>query len=471
MKVVILAGGKGKRLWPVSRENFPKQFLKIGDDLSLLQRTVKRFLSLVPTQDITIVTCADYQHLVVGQLKELEEDFDGKVLIEPCPKGTALAIALAVKYLEEVDALQRDEAVIVASSDHWISSENAYIAAMRQAQAQAEKEQLVIFGVTPTKPETGYGYIKIGPELDTGVNVVERFVEKPALEKAQEYIRDPHYLWNSGIFAFTPDRLWRELEQHSPHIFAKCQESLVSLKDSFEDFEPVSFDCAVVEKARGVVAITFDFTWSDMGSWDSLFDVLQKDDQGNAKEGNVLDINTKNCLIKGGKRLISTIGLEDMLIVETEDALFVGKRGESQQVKTLVEALDKQGMKEVVEHRTTYRPWGSYTILEESNRYKVKRIRVEPGQKLSLQYHYHRSEHWVIVKGVAKVRIGEKEHCLHENESVYVPKSTVHRLENPGKVPLEMIEVQVGEYVGEDDIVRLEDIYGRLQPAEAIATS
>ncbi len=463
MKIVILAGGKGTRLWPMSRAAFPKQFLKIGDELSLLQRTVCRFLPLASTKSMTIVTSSDYQHLVLSQLQEIEGGYQGNILIEPCQRGTAPAIALAVKYLQDIEQLEEGEAILVVSSDNWISPEAKFLEAVETAEKAVKKGQIVVFGVQPTKPETGYGYIRVNKDEKTEVKTVLSFIEKPGLAKAEEYAGDGGYLWNCGIFAFTSARLWNELQIQAPDIFSQCNASLSALKESFASIPHISFDYAVMEKAQNVSVVPLQLTWSDVGSWDSLYEVLEKDENQNAKIGNIVDMGTTNCLIVGGKRLISTIGLDDLHIVETEDALFIGKKGESQQVKALVDELTKKGMKQAVEHRTTYRPWGSYTVLEEGERFKVKRIRVEPHQKLSLQFHYHRSEHWVVVKGTARVRIGEKEHYLHENESIYVPKSTVHRLENPGKVPLEMMEVQVGEYVGEDDIVRLEDVYGRVQ--------
>jgi mannose-1-phosphate guanylyltransferase/mannose-6-phosphate isomerase len=267
------------------------------------------------------------------------------------------------------------------------------------------------------------------------------------------------YLWNSGIFGFTIDTFLTDLQKHCPAMSA--QSSLKELTENFNLLPETSIDYALMEKSEKIIVIPLDITWSDVGSWDSVYETLEKDQNQNVKIGNILDIDTKNCLIYGGKRLISTVGLEDLLVVETDDALFIGKKGESQKVKNLVDELKKRKAKEPFEHLTSHRPWGSYTVLEEGERYKIKRIVVEPMQRLSLQMHYHRSEHWVVVKGTAKVTVGEKEILLHENESVYVPKSTVHRLENPGKVRLELIEVQVGEYVGEDDIIRFEDIYGR----------
>ncbi len=468
MKVVILAGGSGTRLWPISRKSFPKQFLTLGGDLTLLQKTLKRFLLLCPVKDIVVVTNADYAHLVRNQLEIIDAGIHDQIIIEPERKNTTPAIVLAAKYFEE-QGCDSSEVLVVASSDHIISPDVTFIEHVKVAVDVAAKDAIVTFGVRPHKPETGYGYIKIKESSDSRAYFVDRFVEKPSLETAQEYLYSGQYLWNCGIFVFTMGALWKELAVQVPFAEDLWRGSYAQLLERFDEMPSISIDYAVMEKAKNLKVIPLNLTWSDVGSWDSLYEALEKDENQNVKLGNIVNINTKNCLIVGGKRLISTIGLEDLHIVETEDALFIGKKGESQHVKALVDELSKKGMKEVTEHRTTCRPWGSYTVLEEGERYKVKRIRVEPHQKLSLQFHYHRSEHWVVVKGTALVRIGEKEHYLHENESIYVPKSTVHRLENPGKVPLEMMEVQVGEYVGEDDIVRLEDVYGRVQEPSTTA--
>ena len=463
MKVIILAGGKGTRLWPISRGSFPKQFLKLGDDHSLLQKCVKRFLPLIDPSGIVIVTSADYRHLVRNQLCDIDPCFENQIVVEPEARNTAPAIALGMKYLQEECGLLDDEVVVISSSDHLISPPEEFLKALNTAEEVAKQGYLVTFGVKPTHPETGYGYIKTMKTAGSMVCKAEAFIEKPSLEIAQEFLRSEDYLWNCGIFAFTPARFWSELENLAPQIAQLVDGSVQDMIERFAELPNISIDYAVMEKSSNIAVVPLTLSWSDIGSWDSVFDVLEKDHNQNVKIGNVFDVDTKNCLILGGKRLISTIGLEDMLIIETDDAILIGKKGESQKVKKLVEELKKQNRKESDEHLTMHRPWGSYTILEEGDRYKVKRIVVNPQQKLSLQLHYHRSEHWIVVKGTAKVMIGEEEKFLHENESTYVPKSTIHRLENPGKVPLEMMEVQVGEYVGEDDIVRLEDVYGRIE--------
>ncbi len=462
MKVVILAGGSGTRLWPFSRSSFPKQFLHFGDGQSLLQKTIKRFLPAVHPNDILVVTNQSYYHLVKTQITALDQRLENQILIEPEKKNTAPAICLAVKYIQEVLKADPTECILISSSDHIISPEDTFLKAIFQAETVARKGHHVIFGVRPHKPETGYGYIKANGDLDELAWQVEEFVEKPDYALAQTLLLSGSYLWNSGIFLFQIQTFLEEIQTHCPAISELLSGSFKELVARFYQMPDISIDFALMEKTNKTMVIPLNITWSDVGSWDSVYDVLEKDSNQNVKIGNVLDIDTKNCLIMGEKRLISTIGLEDLLVIETQDALFIGKKGESQRVKMLVEELKKQNASEPFDHLTSHRPWGSYTVLEEGIRYKIKRIVVDPNQRLSLQMHYHRSEHWIVVKGTAKVTIGNTEQLIHENESVYVPKSQVHRLENPGKVPLELIEVQVGEYVGEDDILRLEDIYNRV---------
>ncbi len=455
MKVVILAGGSGTRLWPYSRTSIPKQFLHFGDKHSLLQKTVLRFSPVATLDDILIVTNQQYLHLVNTQLKEIKADVGLRVLIEPEKKNTAPAIALAVSYLLE-EGCDENECILVASSDHLILPETRFVEAIQEAIRMAQKGKSVVFGIRPNKPETGYGYIKANENGD-----VECFVEKPNAVLAQQYVLSGNYLWNSGIFLFQAGTFINELKEHCPSIAEKMDRGFKETIAQFSDMPDISIDYAVMEKSKKAVMIPLDISWSDVGSWDSVYDVMEKDANHNVKIGNVCDMDTKNCLILGSKRLISTIGLEDLIIIETEDVLLIGKKGESQKVKELVEELKRRNAKEPFDHNNSLRPWGSFTILEEGERYKIKRIVVEPLHKLSLQMHYHRSEHWIVIKGTAKVTIGENEKLIHENESIFVPKGSVHRLENPGKVRLELIEVQVGEYVGEDDIIRLEDVYQR----------
>jgi mannose-1-phosphate guanylyltransferase/mannose-6-phosphate isomerase len=459
MKIIILAGGSGTRLWPYSRSCFPKQFLHFGDRRSLLQKTIERFVGKYPIEDLLIVTNQAYYHHVKTQTKEIAAELEKQILIEPESRNTAPAIALAVSYLKE--HLAEDDCFLVCSSDHFISPTERFLQAIDTAERCAKQGYHVLFGIRPHKPETGYGYVKCHRQVRDQVYQVEEFVEKPNAELAQRYLLDGNYLWNSGIFLFHTGTFLQELLLHESAIAQKIQLPFQDFFASFAEMPNISIDYALMEKSKKNLIIPLEVTWSDVGSWDSVYEVLEKDAAQNVKIGNVLDIDTQNCLIMGQKRLISTMGVKDLLVIETDDAVFIGKKGESQKVRTLVEELKKRNAKEPFEHLTSHRPWGKFTILEEGARYKIKRIVVDPCQRLSLQMHYHRSEHWVVVKGTAKVTIGEEEVLIHENESIFVPKSQKHRLENPGKVPLELIEVQVGEYVGEDDIVRFDDIYGR----------
>lgn len=462
MKVVILAGGKGTRLWPLSRGAFPKQFLHFGDKTSLLQKTILRFSGRYSKENILIVTNQLYYHLVKHQCSELFPGYDFTILLEPESKNTAPAIALAAKYMIEKMGSSLEEVFLVSSSDHVIHPEEQFLDSVHLGEEIAKHGSIVTFGIHPHSPETGYGYIKYKSDEHVKSFAVERFVEKPNVDLAKEYVLSGEYLWNSGIFMFELKSFFDQLSVHAPQLYSLMSVTFEEALSTFSACPDISIDYALMEKASNVKVIPLHISWSDVGSWDSVYDTLDKDENSNVKIGNVVDVDTKNCLIFGGKRLISTLGLEDLIVVETDDALLISKKGHSQKVKMLVDRLVKTQRKESSEHVTSHRPWGSYTILDEGHRYKIKKIAVAPGQRLSLQMHYHRSEHWVVVKGTAKVTVGEKELVIHENESIYIPKSETHRLENPGKVPLELIEVQVGEYVGEDDIVRFQDDYSRV---------
>jgi mannose-1-phosphate guanylyltransferase/mannose-6-phosphate isomerase len=479
MKAIILAGGSGTRLWPLSRRNYPKQFLKLNGDRSLLQQTIERLLNVVSPEDIVVLTNNDYKFHVLSDLNSLSMALPASnIILEPSSRNTAPAIALGTKYCIEKLGCSMDEVVFVCPSDHIIKPADKFAGYMTIAEEIAKNGYIVTFGIKPTRPETGYGYIKVRSHppispltkggIEEGSEVrsqkfleVERFVEKPDVETAKYYLKGGNYYWNSGMFAFSIGTIIEEFQRHAPGIMEIMDMNFEDMASNFPTMPDISIDYAVAEKSENVVTLPLDLYWNDIGSWDSLYDVLDKDENGNVKKGDVLTIDTKGTLILGNKRQISTIGLEDCMIVETDDAILVAKRGEAQMVKDIVNKLKGDSRAEIEEHITTYRPWGSYTVLEEGPRYKIKRIVVKPEEKLSLQMHYHRSEHWVVVKGTAKVKIGDKEIFIHENESAYVPKSTLHRLENPGKVSLEIIEVQNGEYVGEDDIVRIEDHYGR----------
>ncbi|MEW6676186.1 MAG: mannose-1-phosphate guanylyltransferase/mannose-6-phosphate isomerase [Nitrospirota bacterium] len=465
MKAILLAGGSGTRLWPLSRKNYPKQFLKLNGDSSLLQQTVERLLHVLSPQDIIVMTNDNYLFHVKADLKGVYDN--PLIILEPVSRNTAPAISLAVKYCVEKLGSSSDEVIFVSPSDHIIKPVERFTEYIRNAGEIAKEGYIVTFGIRPKRPETGYGYIKVRSEKLEVRNKrydcykAEKFTEKPDSKTAASYLEGGNYYWNSGMFAFTIGTILEELQKYAPEIYRNLGGNFEEVVSNFVNMPEISIDYAVAEKSNRVVTLPMDIYWDDIGSWDSIYEVLEKDEKGNVKAGDILNIDTKDTLIIGGRRFISTIGLEGLLIVETDDAILIAKRGEAQKVKDVVNELIKENRKLASEHTTTYRPWGSYTVLEEGNRYKIKRIVVNPLERLSLQVHHHRSEHWVVVKGVAKVKIGDKEIFIHENESAYVPKSTLHMLENPGKVPLEIIEVQNGEYVEEDDIVRIEDVYGR----------
>ena len=464
MKTLILAGGKGTRLWPLSRELMPKQFIRMFDDRSLFQKTVQRALIFSNPNEIFVVTNEKYKFRVLDDLRELGIEIPSEnLLLEPVGKNTLPAIFWGIKRIEETFG---DSVVAVLPSDHLIDANEEYVEAFRRAE-RLSKEYLVTFGIKPTKPHTGYGYIKPGDPLRIngtllGYTVAE-FKEKPDFETAKRYVEE-NYLWNSGMFMFSAELFIEEVKSHAPEVYVAFEEA-ESIEKAYEVSPEISVDYGVMEKTDKAAVVPLNTYWNDLGSFDAIYDVIEKDESGNAvkiggRAGYHIGIDSRNNLIMTN-RLTATVGVEDLIIIDTDDALLVAHRGEGQRVKEVYKLLKEKNDERVMVHRTAYRPWGSYTVLEEGERYKIKRLTVLPGKKLSLQMHYHRSEHWVVVRGTAKVYIDGKEILLRPGESTFIPAGVKHRLENPGKVILEVIETQIGEYLGEDDIVRFADDFGR----------
>ena len=460
MKIIILAGGGGTRLFPLSRTCFPKQFMKIGGDYSLLAQTVLRFIPVTKASDMIIVTNQEYIHHVKAELVACGAE-EAHILLEPVGRNTAPAIALATRYCIDELGASENEVMFVTPSDHIIRQGELFLQAVKQAEEMAKLENTVTFGITPDKPEIGYGYIEVGEATGSGYRV-KSFKEKPDQKLAEEYVAAGSYYWNSGMYAFTIGHVMQELKTYQPEIHELISHPYGDVLAKFQDMPSISIDYAIAEKSKKVVTIPLTAYWNDIGSWDAIYDVLDKDKDGNAVKGDCIPLDCTNTLMLGRSRLIAGIGLEDLLVVETDDVIVVAKKGESQKVKELVGELKKRGRREADEHTTMYRPWGSYTVLGDGPGYKMKKLVVNPGERLSLQLHYHRSEHWIVIGGTAKVTLGDEIKMVHENESVFIPMSTKHCLENPGRLPLEIIEVQNGKYLEEDDIVRFDDVYGRV---------
>ncbi|MFT5716074.1 MAG: mannose-1-phosphate guanylyltransferase/mannose-6-phosphate isomerase [Oleiphilaceae bacterium] len=465
---VIMAGGTGSRLWPLSRELYPKQFLTVSGELSMLQQTVTR-LSGMEHQAPLLICNEEHRFIAAEQLRLGGFEHSG-IILEPVGRNTAPAIALAA--LQALKNAKQDEepVLLVLAADHLIENTAAFQASVTKALPFAQDDQLVTFGIVPTAPETGYGYIKAG-ETQGNAFSVEQFVEKPNLETAQGYLETGDYYWNSGMFLFKASRYLEELKKHDPEILTACEKAMVETtpdmdfirvdKAAFELCPDDSIDYAVMEKSNDVVVVPMDAGWSDVGSWSALWDVSAKDGSNNVIKGDVIAINSTDSYLHSESKLIATVGVDNLVVVETKDAILVAHKDQVQDVKSIVNHLKTVGRTEHKIHREVYRPWGKYDSIDVGVRDQVKRITVKPGEKLSIQMHHHRSEHWIVVSGTAKVTNGEKTFLVTENESTYIPIGQVHALENPGVLPLELIEVQSGSYLGEDDIVRFEDRYGR----------
>lgn len=461
---VILAGGSGTRLWPLSRRQLPKQFLHIDGEKSLLEATLDRLQPVVDPDQALIVTGAEHAR---GEAYQALHAF--RTLLEPVGRNTAPAIALAAAWLGRDG---EDPVLVVLPADHVIRDRTAFHHALRQAIAAAEDGALVTFGIRPTRPETGYGYIRAVTD-GSAVAPVERFMEKPDAATAEHFLADGNYWWNSGMFVWRASSILAEIERHLPEVNAVLQRIRSEWAESgavdpqpavaahFAAMPSISIDYGVLEHSHRVRLVPCDIGWSDVGSWDAVHELAARDDRGNAQQGNVLAIDCDNTLLQGNGRLVAAVGVRDLCVIETADAILVAPRGQTQRVRELVDELHRRDASECRLHRTVRRPWGSYTVLEESAGYKMKRIEVVPGASLSLQRHQHRSEHWIVVSGTATVTRGEEVLTVAPNESTYIPIGERHRLENRGKIPLQIIEVQVGEYLEEDDIERFEDVYDR----------
>jgi mannose-1-phosphate guanylyltransferase len=464
IKAVIMAGGSGSRLWPLSRAGHPKQFLSLNGDGTMLQETMKRLKHLDIRESVTICN-EDHRFFVAEQLKEIDQL--GSIILEPVGKNTAPAIALAA-----LDAVEQDDMLLVLAADHVIQDNEVFKKAVSDAIPLADSGKLVTFGIIPSDPHTGYGYIKKGKKEASGYKV-EKFIEKPSANKAVEFLESENYLWNSGMFLFKASKYLEELNKFRPDIYHACEaaflEKTIDLdfirinKEVFKNCPNESIDYAVMEKTSEAIVISMDAGWSDIGSWSSLWDVSEKDIDGNAYLGDVMIHNCKDSYVRADDKLVCAIGITDLVVVSSKDVVMVAHKDSVQDVKTITNKLKADSRGEWELNREVYRPWGKYDSVDNGNGYQVKRITVKPGAKLSVQKHYHRAEHWVVVSGVAKVTNGDKTFLLTKNQSTYIPLGVVHALENPGEVDLELIEVQSGDYLGEDDIVRYDDIYGRIE--------
>lgn len=468
---VILAGGSGTRFWPLSREFTPKQMLSLIGPRSLFQETLLRIQGAIPPEKTLIVTNERHSYDLKRQADSIGSGY--RFLVEPKMKNTAPAIGFAALYL-----LQEDPEVImgVMPSDHLVRNPARFLELLRGAQEAAQENLLVTFGIKPTRPETGFGYLKVGdlmPNFATSalpIRRVERFVEKPDLQRAERYLASGQYYWNSGIFVWKASAILQEIQDSLPELhrsliqvgpFLSSPGQSEAIAELYSRIDPISIDYGVMEKSIHAVMVEADIGWHDVGSWNALDEVCARDEEGNIKSGNLLDRESQNSILLAGSRVLATVGLKDMVVVDTLDATLVCPKDQSQKVKELAEELKRRGLEEHLIHRTVHRPWGQYTVLEKGQGYKIKRIEVNPGARLSLQLHRHRSEHWVVLSGKARVRIEDRIFDVNPHQSTFIPIAAKHRLENLNAVPLQIIEAQIGEYVEEDDIERFDDDYGR----------
>mgnify|MGYP003815396647 CR=1 FL=1 len=468
---VILAGGSGTRLWPLSRNLFPKQLIALNGEMTLLQLAVRRVLGLFDPAHIWVVTNEEHVFEVRAQVRAIDPELERNILPEPLVRNTLPAILLALDRIApagEGEAAGREALVAVFPSDHMLEDMAGWSRCIAQGFALAEAGRFVTFGVVPRKPETGYGYIERGAPLGEGAFEVARFIEKPGLQSALEYVRSGRHYWNSGMFVFRAGMFLDAVREHAPEHWAwfAGRES-TPLVRAYGGLPALSVDYGVAERVSGIAVVEARFDWDDLGNWEAIYRLGQKDAAGNVIQGDVLALDCEGCLLlsKGGK--LAVVGLRDMIMVQTRDATLACPLSGVQRVKEIVALLKAQGSSLVECHLTVKRPWGSYSVLEEGPHYKIKRIEVLPGARLSLQMHHHRSEHWVVVAGAAQVEIDGRERLLVENQAVDIPTAATHRLANPGKVPLEIIEIQSGPYLEEDDIVRFDDAYGRVRPEDS----
>jgi len=468
VKAVVLAGGSGTRLWPYSRQKLPKQFLGIGGSKSLLEATVERLSPHILPKDVLIVTNHDHAK---GEAYKILSDY--QTLLEPVGRNTAAAIALSAAFLQEFND---DPIMVVLPADHLIEDVKEFHVVLEKAILAAEKGALVTFGIKPTRPDTGFGYIKscLSRGCARGLEI-EKFVEKPDLLTAERYLDEGGYFWNSGMFVWKSSRILAEIKEHLPNVFKIVEQIRAewrlgsdkqkSISKFFPSMPDISIDYGVLEKVvdtdSQLLVFPCEIAWSDVGSWDAVYEMLPKDEQDNALVGNVIALDCQNTMIHSTHRLVTAVGLDGVCVVETPDAIFVCNRDETQNVRDVVAELKKRNAQECILHLTVRRPWGEYTVLEEQPGFKMKRITVESGASLSLQRHQHRSEHWVVVSGTATVTCDDKVTTITCNQSTYIPVGSKHRLDNRGKIPLQLIEIQVGEYLEEDDIERFDDVYGR----------